>query len=154
MGIDFKDVESAIQKVYDDAGVPSLGKSLRSFADKAAEAANNAAKSKLASFLGHDITKPTQRLGVTTASVPQDQKVILEYTLGGKALLRVEAMMPPNFNFELTSTWAPKDAMGLSDAAKGLANLGSAHYQGKAAGTNLNKSMAAKLAAKSASARM
>ena len=67
-----------------------------------------------ASALG--VKKGVTRLGNMNKNIPIDHKVILEYHVGTGATVKIEALLPPNFNLDLRANWSQKDAMGLKDA--------------------------------------
>jgi hypothetical protein len=115
---------ASIGSIFADAkllGV-AVGKVIGSEAKSAVDAASTAYADALGVELG--IT----RLGNTNADIPIDHKVILEYYVGSASTVKIEALLPQNFNLDLRANWSQKDAMGLKDllSAKNMASAGAA----------------------------
>ena len=88
---------------------------LATSAGKEYDAAVKKASDAYASTLGLTPGSVT-RLG-NTQSIAIDHKVILEYHVGTSATVKIEALLPQNFNLDLRANWSQKDAMGLKDLA-------------------------------------
>ena len=104
-----------MESLLNDADTEVLA-ALGTGAGKAYDAATKKASDAYASALGLTPGSVT-RLG-NTQSLSIDHKVILEYHVGTSATVKIEALLPQNFNLDLRANWSQKDAMGLKDLAK------------------------------------